>query len=412
LHGPIELVVWTVGQVTAYLKNLLQTDPLLQDAWVEGEVSNCVRSTAGHTYFTLKDAAAELRCVIWHSMAVQLEHLPSNGEAVIAHGRTTVYEARGVYQLQVDALQPRGTGILFLQFQALKQKLEKEGLFAPEHKRALPEFPRRLGVVTSPRGAALRDILNVLRRRYAQVQVIVAPTLVQGEEAPPQIVMAIEALNNRTDVEAIIVARGGGSLEELWAFNDERVARAIYESRVPVVTGIGHETDFTIADFVADVRAPTPSAAAEIATPDQEALRAQIQDLTEGLFQAMRDHLAERRAQAIHAVALLRRASPRALLDRQRQQLDDCLQRMQTIQRHRLDLWRGRVRALEQGLQTLNPESTLKRGYAIVSRGDTGAVVARTAQVALGDPILVRVSDGSFSGTVGESPASQSAGDA
>jgi exodeoxyribonuclease VII large subunit len=394
------VLIYSVSQITAYIKHLFDMDPTLQDLWVEGEVSNLSRSSAGHVYFTLKDARAEMRCAVWRSQLTSLEHAPANGEAVLVHGRASVYEARGNYQLYVDQVLPLGTGVLFLQFQALKDKLQQEGLFAPERKRPLPAFPRRLGVVTSPRGAAIRDILHILKRRYPLAEVIVAPTLVQGEDAPPQIVAAIQALNTHTDVDVMIVARGGGSLEELWAFNDERVARAIFASRVPVISGVGHETDYTIADFVADVRAPTPSAAAKIAVPDQKALRAQIAQWRAGLYQAMQRYIAEKRGQMTHVMALLNRASPRALLDRRRQDLDRHRQTILTRQAHRLELLRGRLVNLTLRLQTLNPQSTLKRGYAIVSRRDDGRVVTRVAQVASGDAIDIRVSDGQFTGSV------------
>jgi exodeoxyribonuclease VII large subunit len=394
------MLVYTVSQVTHYIKSLFEMDPELQDVWVEGEISNLTQSAAGHIYFTLKDATAELRCAVWRPQVSGLDHLPANGEAVLSHGRASVYEARGYYQLHVDQVRPLGTGVLFLRFQALKEKLQQEGLFAEERKRALSAFPRRLGIVTSPHGAAIRDILNVLRRRFPLAHVIVAPTLVQGEEAPPQIVAALEALNAHADVDVIIVARGGGSLEELWAFNDERVARAIFASGVPVVSGVGHETDYTIADYVADVRAPTPSAAAEIAVPDQEALRARIIQQRDGLRQTVGQRLAEKRAQLERTLALLQRLSPRALLDRRRQDVDELQQRMMLAQAHCLDLWRGRLAGVALRLQTLNPESTLKRGYAIVSSRDTGEVVTRTTQVSSGASIDVRVSDGHFAGTV------------
>jgi exodeoxyribonuclease VII large subunit len=392
--------VYSVSQVTGYIKNLFDVDFLLQDMWVEGEVSNYSQSAAGHVYFTLKDAQAQLRCVLWRSQVARLEYLPANGNAVLAHGRASVYEAQGHYQLYVDQIQPLGAGALFLQFEALKDKLQKEGLFAAERKRSLPCFPRRLGVVTSPSGAAIRDILQILGRRYPLAELIIAPTLVQGDEAPPQIVAAIEALNTHTDVDAIIVARGGGSLEELWAFNDERVARAIFASRVPVISGIGHETDYTIADLVADLRAPTPSAAAEMAAPDQSGLRDQIQQHRASLVQQEAQLMAARRSSLEHASALLRRFSPRAILDRRRQELDERQQRMATQQEHQLQLLRQRLLGVSLRLQALSPQATLERGYAIVSRRDNAAVVTRTAQVQSGDRIDVRVSDGHFGGTV------------
>ncbi|MBC7260869.1 MAG: exodeoxyribonuclease VII large subunit, partial [Chloroflexi bacterium] len=297
-------------------------------------------------------------------------------------------------------IQPLGAGVLFLEFLALKDKLEREGLFAPERKRPLPRFPRRLGIVTSPVGAAIRDILHILKRRYPLAEVIVAPTLVQGEEAPPQIVAALEMLNAYADVDAIIVARGGGSLEELWPFNDEQVARAIFASKVPVISGIGHETDYTIADFVADMRAPTPSAAAELAVPDQQALYAQIGQYRNMLHQRMKQRLAENHSRLERAMDVLRRFSPRAVVDRWRQSVDERHQRMWTTQRHHLTLLREQMTGITLRLQALSPQSVLDRGYAVVSRRDTGAIVRSTAQVVSGDGIDIRVSDGHFTSTV------------
>ncbi len=392
--------VYSVSQVTGYIKNLFDVDFLLQDLWVEGEVSNYIQSAAGHVYFTLKDAQSQLRCVLWRSQLARLEYLPANGNAVLVHGRASVYEAQGSYQLYVDRIQPLGTGALFLQFEALKARLEKEGLFAAERKRPLPRFPQRLGVVTSPRGAAIRDILQILRRRYPLAEVILAPALVQGEEAPPRIVAALEALNTQTDVDAIIVARGGGSLEELWAFNDERVARAIFASRVPVISGVGHETDVTIADLVADVRAPTPSAAAEMVAPDQNTLRAQIWQWRDSVVQGVVQTIHGKRGEIERATDLLRRFSPRAILDQRRQELDDRQRRMATHEQHRLQLLRQKLSGLNLRLQALSPQATLERGYAIVSRRRDGVVVTRTDQVEPGDRIDVRVSDGHFDGTV------------
>jgi len=396
----VAMQVHTVSQVTRYIKELLGLDPTLQDLWVEGEVSNCTQSSARHMYLTLKDEKAQLSCVIWRSTVATLEHLPADGEAVMAHGRVSVYEVQGRYQLYIDWLQPLGAGALFVQFEALKEKLRSEGLFEELRKRPLPPFPQKLGVVSSPVGAALRDILTVLRRRYPLVEVILAPTLVQGEEAPPQIVAAIEALNALPDVDVIIVARGGGSLEELWAFNDERVARAIAASRVPVISGVGHETDYTIADFVADLRAPTPSAAAELVVPDQQALRGAIRQYCQDLCQLISQHLARTRQEIEQAQLRLGRSSPLMLIDRWRQSVDERRQRMITAQRHAMALLREQLSTLQLSLRALSPQSTLQRGYAVVSRRDTGAVVAHADEVATGDGIKVRVSDGDFGATV------------
>jgi exodeoxyribonuclease VII large subunit len=392
--------IYRVSQITAYIKELFDSDYALQDLWLEGEVSNYSRATSGHVYFTLKDEEAQIRCVMWRSQVERQAHLPQSGEAIIAHGRISVYEAGGQYQLYVDDIQPAGAGLLYLQFEALKERLAAEGLFDAERKRPLPHFPHRLGVVTSPTAAALRDIVNVLRRRYPLVEVVLFPTLVQGDEAPSQIVAAIEALNEYTDVDAIIVARGGGSLEDLCAFNDERVARAIYASQVPIVTGVGHETDFTIADFVADVRAPTPSAAAEVAVPDRQELRGSVESWQGRLAQLMRGRIEEERRTLQYREQVLRRFSPQARIDSYRQRIDDLIHSALAGLKHRLALARERLRTLDSQLQTLSPLATLERGYAIARHLDTGKVVRSVAQVVAGDQLEVRVSDGHFESTV------------
>ena len=391
---------FTVSQINNYIKELFEIDFVLQDLWIEGEVSNFSRSAAGHAYFTLKDEAASIRCVMWRSLAARQAYLPSNGAAIVAHGRISVYEVQGTYQLYVDAIQPAGLGALYLQFEALKKRLEAEGLFAPEHKRPLPTFPRCLGVVTSSTGAALRDILHVLGRRYPLVEVILSPTLVQGDRAPLQIVAAIEALNEHTDAEAIIVARGGGSLEELWAFNDERVARAIYSSRLPVISGVGHETDFTIADFVADVRAPTPSAAAEIAVPDQGELRGTLHLRRSRLVALMGRQISERRGAVESQRRILSRLSPQAKIASHRQRIDELTRAASASLAHQLALQRERLRGRLLRLQSLSPFATLDRGYSITRQLRTGEIVKSVAQVAAGDRIETQVSDGKFEGLV------------
>ena len=398
---------FTVSQITNYIKDLFEIDFVLQDLWVEGEVSNFSRSAAGHIYFTLKDETSSIRCVMWHSSSARQGYLPFNGDAILAHGHISVYEVQGTYQFYVDYLQPAGLGTLYLQFEALKQRLEAEGLFAPERKRPLPLFPRCLGVVTSPTGAAIRDILHVLERRYPLVEVILAPSLVQGDKAPLQIVAAIEALNEHTDAEAIIVARGGGSLEELWAFNDERVARAIYSSRVPVISGVGHETDFTIADFVADVRAPTPSAAAEIAVPDRGELWETLNSRRNRLVMLMRQQIAEQRAAVESQERILVRLSPQAQIATHRQRIDELTRAASASLAHQLALQRERLRGQLLHLQSLSPFATLDRGYSITRQLRTGEIVKSVAQVAAGDRIETQVSDGKFEGTVNWTPQRQ-----
>jgi len=248
----------TVSQLTFHIRKQLENDPTLQDAWVEGEISNLSRPASGHIYFTLKDKNASLKCMMWKQDAARLRVALQDGMAVEAHGRITVYEPQGTYQLAVNLIQPKGEGVLYQEFLRLKAMLEAEGLFDMERKRPIPELPRVIGIVTSGTGAALRDILNTLRRRYPLAQVILAPSPVQGVDAPPALVQALQTLNHQLP-DVILLARGGGSIEDLWAFNDERVVRAVADSKAPVICGVGHETDFTLCDFAADLRAPTPS---------------------------------------------------------------------------------------------------------------------------------------------------------
>jgi len=391
----------TVSQATALIKELLERDFTLQDLWVEGEVSNSSRPTSGHFYFSLKDEGARISCVMWRSQVQRAGYLPQDGEQVLAHGRVSVYEARGIYQFYVDTIQPSGLGLLYQQFEALKQKLASEGLFDPALKRPLPSFPRVIGVVTSPAGAALRDVVNVLNRRYPLAQVLLSPTLVQGEQAAEQIVGALETLNAQPDVDLVIVTRGGGSLEELMPFNDERVARAIRASRAPVISGVGHETDLTIADFAADLRAPTPSAAAEMAVPEQEELRTAIAVGQGRLIRVLEEKLDHARQALEVQEQRLDRASPRNRINSARQGVDDLLIRAQTRLRHGLALHGERLGGLRARLESLSPLATLDRGYALVHHQETRQLVTRVAQVRAGDELGVRVSDGEFGVTMG-----------
>ncbi len=387
---------YTVSQLTGYIRRLIDEDPALRDVWLEGEVSNFNRAASGHCYFTLKDPRAQIRCVMWRSDADRQSYLPADGDLVLSHGRVGVYEVRGLYQLYVDRIERAGVGDLYREFERLKERLEEEGLFAAERKRRLPRFPGCVGVVTSPTAAALSDILNVLGRRFPLVEVLLSPTPVQGEAAPPQIVAAIEALNERDDVEAMIVARGGGSLEELWAFNHEEVARAIAGSRIPVVCGVGHETDFSLADFAADARAPTPSAAAELVVPDQTEVRAQIREHAAVLSGKLQDSIAGRRWRLIEQVRGLRHLSPAAQLMQARQRVDDLTERAEKAVYHEFRLRRERLEGLLGRLIGVSPLSTLERGYAIVRDQRTGAVVRSTRDVTSGDRLDIRVSDGDF----------------
>ena len=393
--------IFSVADVNAYIRELIETDFQLQDVWLTGEVSNLSRSSAGHVYFTLKDDAAQMRCVIWRSQMRLLDRVPAHGEAVVVHGRISVYEAGGQYQLTVDALQAAGRGVLHAQFEALRDRLSAEGLFAAERKRPLPVFPRHIGVVTSPQAAAWRDVQTTLGRRWPTARVTLAPTLVQGADSPPAICVALARLNALADVDVILLVRGGGSLEDLWAFNEETVARAVAASRVPVITGVGHETDFTIVDFVSDVRAPTPTAAAELATPDRVELRRRVADARDALDAAVDDTLRGHALALDHLERHLERLSPQARIGAGRLRLAELARRAEAVMRHRLALAQAETRGQAARLAALDPKATLRRGYAIVTDADSGEVVQATRQAKVGRGLRVHVADGSFEVTVG-----------
>ncbi|MBM2847476.1 MAG: exodeoxyribonuclease large subunit [Anaerolineales bacterium] len=397
---------WSVSELNRYVRQSLEKDFRLQGVRVTGEVSGFRAYPSGHWYFTLKDEAAQVSCVLWRNRAEKLGFTPRDGDAVEAQGNVTLYETRGQYQFDVAGLQRAGEGELYREFTRLKARLEAEGLFAPERKRPLPAWPRTIGLVTSPAGAALRDMLNVIRRRFPMAEVLLSPTPVQGDDAPPQIVAALHALADaRPDV--IIVARGGGSLEDLWAFNDERVARAMAALPVPVVSGVGHETDFTIADFVADVRAPTPSAAAELVTPSRDQLRNQVNALAAQMAGALSSAIRDKRLSLREQSAQLKALSPQARLANARQRADDLLARAAVAMTHRLALERERWNGLAQALNGVSPLAVLSRGYAVVSHPD-GKVVRKASEVKSGDPLRVRVSEGEFGVEVQDSnPKSQ-----
>ena len=386
---------WTVTNLTRYLRDLIESDINLQDLWVQGEVSNFSRPGSGHVYFTLKDNACSLRCVMWRNTANRQAYIPREGEAVEVHGSINIYEVAGQYQLYADLIRPGGEGMLYQEFLRLKARLEAEGLFDPLRKRTIPRWPHRIGIVTSPTGAALRDMLNTILRRYPLVEVILAPTQVQGDEAPLGIVAAIQALNRSCHPDVILVARGGGSIEDLWAFNDERVARAIAASQAPIISGVGHETDFTIADFVCDLRAPTPTAAAELATPNRADLQITLNELGQRLGRGMQSGLNSHRWQLNHLENRLAMRSPQGRVRSDRQRLDDLVRRSGAGLAHRLQLNRARLNGVQHHLASLNPLAVLGRGFAVVSQPD-GQLVRSVRQVHPGDDLNVRVSDGQF----------------
>jgi exodeoxyribonuclease VII large subunit len=386
----------TVSALTGYLRQLFESDPVLQDVWVQGEISNLSRPTSGHIYLTLKDAQAALRCVIWRSSAARLRLNLQNGLMVEAHGALSLYEKDGQYQLYIDAVRPVGEGVLYQEFLRLKARLEAEGLFDEARKRPIPERVQRIGLVTSPTGAALQDMLNTLRRRWPLVEVILAPCPVQGEDAPPAIVAALEALNTLPiPPDVILLARGGGSLEDLWAFNDERVVRAVAASSRPTITGIGHETDFTLADYAADWRAPTPTGAAVRATPDLVEEQAVIGRLDQRLEAAALQALDNRQSLAEALGQRLQRVSPDWRIQNNRQQVDQLVERGERALQTILQMRRLQTQGVCQRLETINPLAVLQRGYALVSR-ETGGVLQSVHQAVPGEKIQVRLVDGTL----------------
>ena len=389
---------WTVSEVNTYLKTLLEADRSLQDLWVEGEISNLSRPASGHLYFTLKDQNSSLRCVMWKNRAAAVGALLQEGAAVEAHGNLNVYEQRGQYQLYVDFLRPRGEGKLFQEYQRLKAQLEGEGLFDQERKRKLPAWPSRIGIVTSATGAAFQDMKDTLKRRYPLVRILLAPASVQGENAPAEIAAALKRLYDLKP-DLILIGRGGGSIEDLWAFNDERVARAIFESPVPVISGVGHETDFTISDFVADLRAPTPTAAAELAVPDQGELRPGIAEFESRILRSIQGIFSEQRWKLETLSGVITRLSPLGEIINGRQRLDELSGRLERAGAGYLKGVRDKCNSFQARLSALNPESILKRGYAVLT-ADDGSTIYQVGQVSTGEHLQVRVSDGEFEVTV------------
>ena len=393
----LQPIVFTVTALNAYLRELLETDEVLQDLWVRGEISNFSQPRSGHLYFTLKDSEAAMRCVMWKPSAMRLRFTPADGMLVEAHGALSIYPAQGQVQLYVDALRPAGEGALYQEFLRLRARLEAEGLYDPSHKRPLPRLPKHIGVITSATGAALHDILQTLNRRLPTLHVTVAPTPVQGVEAPAGIIAALKRLNALPDLDLIILARGGGSIEDLWAFNDEGVARAIYASRIPVISGVGHETDFTIADFVADLRAPTPTGAAELATPiTKEELQAALQSAEAQLAELINRQLEDLKQALLLAKSELRRTSPRQRILNNIQRLDELQGRLERSIWQQLQQKQNLLTNVHNRLDSLNPQAVLKRGYAIITDQATGKIISHTRQAIPWQPVWLQVQDGSI----------------
>ena len=385
----------TVSELNAHIKRLLDGDQLLGSLAVRGELSNYKVYSSGHHYFTLKDAESSLKCVMFRSSASRIRFRPENGMGVTAVGSVSVYQRDGVYQLYCTELIPTGMGDLYLAFEQLKARLSKEGLFDPEHKKPIPAFPKRIAVITSGSGAAVRDIIRVLGHRWPDAQVVILPVRVQGAEAPPEIVGAIRYANRYQVGDLIITGRGGGSMEDLWAFNDERVARAIYESTLPVISAVGHEPDVTIADFVADLRAATPSNAAELAVPDQADVREALTGLQSRLEYSIRRELVQNANRLKDLAARKVLSSPTAYLDFKRMELDRLHGKMITVSEGWMASRRQQFGQAAAALDAMSPLKVLARGYTVATN-EKGMIIRSTADAKDGDKLRLRVTDGNL----------------
>ena len=399
-------LVLTVGQLNAYVKSVLDGDRNLNHVFVCAEISNFTNHyRTGHFYFSLKDETSVIRAVMFRSNAQRLKFLPQNGMRVIVRGQVSLYERDGQYQLYIDDMQPDGLGAFNLAFEQLKERLSKEGLFAPERKRPLPRYPMRIGIVTSPTGAAVRDIINILSRRFPLAQMILQPVQVQGEDAPSQIIEAIQLFNEKKAADVLIVGRGGGSIEELWAFNDEGVARAVASSEIPVISAVGHETDYTICDFAADLRAPTPSAAAELCVPDWHAELERVETLRRSAGQLMRRRLEAEQQRLDTLILRAKFQEPTRLFESGRQMLTTLEQRLCKAAAERLLRENNRLAPLTGKLDALSPLKVLSRGYAIAYHEDRP--IRSISEVSAGDTVQLKWSDGSARCEVLEALADQ-----
>ena len=435
--------IYSVSELNQIARGLLENR--LFDIQISGEITNLVKPDSGHLYFTLKDARAQIKCAMFRNANLFLRFKPENGAAIVARGKVSLYEARGDYQFIAEEMQPAGTGALQLEFEALKQRLWQEGLFSDTLKKPLPEFPQKIAIVTSATGAAIRDVLQVLERRYPLAAIMLYPTPVQGEDAAGKIVNALQAADSHPDNDVILLCRGGGSIEDLWSFNEETVARAIYHCTTPVVVGVGHEIDFTIADFAADVRAPTPSAAAELVSPDQQTLKHRLQQITTLLERHLSDGISRRKSQLEsllrqldsphfsrplhhqaqrideltlqltsnykhrythqqqryqHSHQRLINANPVVLLQHQHKRFQQLTQRLATLATSLNQPRQTRLKQLDHALKLLGPTATLNRGYAIITQPETHKIVRDASTLHTGDKISCQIANGTFSATV------------
>ena len=391
--------VLSITQLNEYIRGKMDTDPLLTQVAVRGEISNYKLYPSGHHYFTLKDEGSALRCVLFKGNAARLRFRPENGMKIIAMGKVSVYPRDGAYQLYCTGLTMDGVGDLYAAFEQLKKKLEAQGLFDPTHKKPIPKYPGTIGIITSSAGAAVHDMLRILRKRYPLSKVRLLPVRVQGVEAPGEIAAAIGYANHYHLADLLIVGRGGGSIEDLWAFNDEQVAYAIYHSEIPIISAVGHEPDVTISDYVADLRAATPSNAAELAVPDQDALRQNLDAISSAMASTLNRQLkaAERHLQLLSSSPTLR--SPTGYLDQRRQSVELLKNRLIAAQNQNLSKAKQHYISVISKLDAMSPLKVLTRGYSMV-RNDSGEVIRSVEQVTIGEEIRIHLSDGTLSATV------------
>ncbi len=386
-------VVLSVSQLNRYVKSIIEQDINLQTVFVQGEISNFTNHyKTGHFYMTIKDEYSSIKAVMFKSANMRLKFMPENAMSVIIRGRVAVFERDGQYQLYIDDMQPDGTGALSLAFEQLKQKLAKEGLFDVGKKKPIPVYPKKVGVVTSPTGAAIRDIINVISRRFPLAEIVLCPVAVQGEYAAPQIKNAIELFNECKAADVLIVGRGGGSVEELWAFNEEIVARAVAASEIPVISAVGHETDFTICDFVSDLRAPTPSAAAELAVPDSFQQREMISSFSRRIDSALYDKIGRESAVVELRKSALQRLSPQNYIDNLRIRCDKASMTMDAVVKGAFAVKSKEFAAVCSKLDALSPLKILARGYGVASKN--GRIISDIGDVATGDVINIRLGNG------------------
>lgn len=393
LFSKKEKKIYTVAEITAYLQSLINEDPLLSDFWISGEISNFYHHSSGHMYFTLKDKNSQLKTVMFKGYNSSLDFEPEDGMQIEARGNLDIYAQRGEYQFYARELEKAGQGKLYEAFEKLKAQLEKEGLFAESKKKEIPLLASKIGIVTSPTGAAIRDILSVMKRRSGNFSVLIVPAHVQGKLAQAEITAGIEYLNSRDDIDLIIISRGGGSIEDLWPFNEEEVARAVYNSQLPVISGVGHETDFTISDFVADLRAPTPSAAAELATANREEILNELDNLGRRLSNSTSSKITELKNKIASISERRIFASPEEIFRDYEQELDN----LQTNLKHQIEKkyndWENKYQLLHQRLNNLSPLKTLDRGYSLLQDQEHKTIKSVT-QIKAGDQIEARLSDG------------------